>query len=57
MEKEFVLELNTAHFLRKVEDTDDDILYPDSRYYRKDKESHALHKNNRIYESSSESQP
>ncbi len=49
-QKEFVLELDTAHYLREVEESDDDILYPDGRYYRKDKENFALHKNNRIYE-------
>ena len=57
MEKEFVLELDTAHYLREIEETDDDILYPDSRYYRKDKKNFALHKNNRIYEPISKSQP
>ncbi len=57
MEEEIILELNIAHRLRKKEDTVDDILYPDSRYYRKDKESHALYKNKRIYESIPKKQP
>lgn len=49
-QEEFVLELNIAHRLHKKVVVDDDILYPDGRYYRKDKETFALHKNNRIYE-------
>ena len=49
-QKEQVLELDTAHYLREVEESDDDILYPDFRPYRKNKENFALHKNNRIYE-------
>ena len=57
MEEEIILELNIEHRLRKKEDTVDDILYPDSRYYRKDKESHALYKNKRIYESIPKKQP
>lgn len=48
--EEFILELDTAHYLREVEESDDDILYEDFRPYRKDKESFALHKNNRRYE-------
>lgn len=57
MEKELVLEVDTAHYLRETEETDDDILYHDSRYYRGDKEIFALHENNRIYEPTSKSQP
>lgn len=48
--KEFVLELDTAHYLRETYEDDDDILYEDSRYYRKDKPHFMLRKNNRIYE-------
>lgn len=48
--KEVVLELDTAHYLRETYEDDDDILYEDSRYYRKDKPHFMLRKNNRIYE-------
>lgn len=50
MDKEITLKLNTARSLRESDEMEDDILYPDSRYYRKDKESNTLYKNNRIYE-------
>lgn len=50
MEKEFILQLDLAYVLDERDEADDDVLYPDSRYYRKDKESYALHGNDRIYE-------
>ncbi len=49
LKKEFVLELDTAHYLHETYEDNEGILYEDSRYYRKDKEQFALRKNNRIY--------
>lgn len=49
LKKEFVLELDTAHYLHETYEDNEGILYEDSRYYRKDKEPFELRKNNRIY--------
>lgn len=51
MEDQIVLELKTAHLLKRQTETDEDILYSVSKYYRKKKEDYALHDNKREYES------
>lgn len=50
MKNGYSLILDADEYLRKYDETES-VLYPDSSYYRKDKQDFALHKSNRIFKS------